>query len=217
MSAAINNLINYSRSLPEPLDKLASKKVKVSSKYGSGTEATLSATVVKAVHAVCDCMTGSGEGAVGVIDHRMVAEYKSSSGPDAYHLVVYDSATGNIVASGYDKNTEMVESYRLHQTANDGAAVFTKDHEGALDAVQIDHFVSGLGCNGALDFHIHHGQRDAGIGLVGGGDDLILLYIAFQTAAEHPAHGNGVGTDLPQIGGSFKGALTGADVKALGI
>ena len=123
MSAAINNLINYSRSLPEPLDKLASKKVKVSSKYGSGTEATLSATVVKAVHAVCDCMTGSGEGAVGVIDHRMVAEYKSSSGPDAYHLVVYDSATGNIVASGYDKNTEMVESYRLHQTANDGAAV----------------------------------------------------------------------------------------------
>jgi hypothetical protein len=68
-------------------------------------------------------MTGTGEGAVGVIDHRMVAEYKSSSGPDAYHLVVYDSATGNIVASGYDKNTEMVESYRLHQTANDGAAV----------------------------------------------------------------------------------------------
>ena len=123
MSAAINNLINYSRSLPEPLDKLASKKVKVSSKYGSGTEATLSATVVKAVHAVFDCMTGSGEGAVGIIDHRMVAEYKSSSGPDAYHLVVYDSATGNIVASGYDKNTEMVESYRLHQTANDGAAV----------------------------------------------------------------------------------------------
>lgn len=123
MSVAINNLLNFSRSLPEPLDKLASKKVKVSSKYGSGTEATLSATVCKAVHAVCDCMTGTGEGAVGVIDHRMVAEYKSSSGPDAYHLVVYDSATGNIVASGYDKNTEMVESYRLHQTANDGAAV----------------------------------------------------------------------------------------------
>ena len=123
MSTAINNLLNFSRSLPEPLDKLASKKVKVSSKYGSGTEATLSATVCKAVHAVCDCMTGTGEGAVGVIDHRMVAEYKSSSGPDAYHLVVYDSATGNIVASGYDKNTEMVESYRLHQTANDGAAV----------------------------------------------------------------------------------------------
>ena len=123
MSVAINNLINFSRSLPVPFDALTSKKVKVSSKYGSGTEATLSTTVIKAVHAVCDCMTGTGEGAVGVIDHRMVAEYKSSSGPDAYHLVVFDSATGSIVASGYDKNTEMIENYRLHQTANDGAAV----------------------------------------------------------------------------------------------
>lgn len=123
MSVAINNLLNFSRELPAPLDKLASKKVKVSSKYGSGTEATLTCTVVKAVHALCDCMTGICEGAVGVIDHRMVAEYKSSAGPDAYHLVVYDSVTGNILASGYDKNTEMVETYRLHQTANDGAAV----------------------------------------------------------------------------------------------
>ena len=123
MSVAINNLLNFSRELPAPLDKLASKKVKVSSKYGSGTEATLTCTVVKAVHALCDCMTGLCEGAVGVIDHRMVAEYKSSAGPDTYHLVVYDSVTGNILASGYDKNTEMVETYRLHQTANDGAAV----------------------------------------------------------------------------------------------
>ena len=123
MSVAINNLLNFSRELPAPLDKLASKKVKVSSKYGSGTEATLTCTVVKAVHALCDCMTGISEGAVGVIDHRMVAEYKSSAGPDAYHLVVYDSVTGNILASGFDKNTEMVETYRLHQTANDGAAV----------------------------------------------------------------------------------------------
>ena len=123
MSVAINNLINFSRALPEPMDKLTSKKIKVSSKYGSGTEATLSATVIKAVHAVIDCMNGTSEGAVGVIDHRMVAEYKSSSGPDAYHLVVYDSVTGIIVASGFDKNTEMIESYRLHSTANDGAAV----------------------------------------------------------------------------------------------
>ena len=123
MSVAINNLINFSRSLPAPFDTLTSKKVKVSSKYGSGTEATLSATVIKAVHAVCDCMTGIGEGALGVIDHRMIAEYKSSKGPDAYHLVVFDSASGNITASVFDRNTEMVESYRLHSTANDGAAV----------------------------------------------------------------------------------------------
>ena len=38
---SMNNLFNYSRALPEPFDKLSSKKVKVSSKYGSGTEATL--------------------------------------------------------------------------------------------------------------------------------------------------------------------------------
>ena len=119
----MNNLFNYSRALPEPFDKLSSKKVKVSSKYGSGTEATLCSTVIKAVHAMIDCMTGSGDGAVGVIDHRMIAEYKSSKGPDAYHLVVFDSASGNITASAFDRNTEMVESYRLHSTANDGAAV----------------------------------------------------------------------------------------------
>ena len=124
MSAtSINNLLNFSRALPEPFDKLASKKIKVSSKYGSGTEATLCSTVIKAVHAMVDCMTGNGEGAVGIIDHRMVAEYKSSKGPDAYHLVVFDSVSGNITASGFDRNTEMVESYRLHSTANDGAAV----------------------------------------------------------------------------------------------
>ena len=124
MSAtSINNLLNFSRALPEPFDKLASKKIKVSSKYGSGTEATLCSTVIKAVHAIVDCMTGNGEGAVGIIDHRMVAEYKSSKGPDAYHLVVFDSVSGNITASGFDRNTEMVESYRLHSTANDGAAV----------------------------------------------------------------------------------------------
>lgn len=41
------------------MDTLANKKVKVSSKYGDGTQATLCATVIKAVHAVCDCMSGN--------------------------------------------------------------------------------------------------------------------------------------------------------------
>lgn len=121
---SITNLFNYSRSLPEPMDTLSSKKVKVSSKYGSGTESTLTCSVIKAVHAMCDCMRGVGQGAIGAIDHRYVAEYKSSSGSDMYHIVVYDSVTGNIMASGFDTNTDMVENYRLHQTANDGAAVF---------------------------------------------------------------------------------------------
>ena len=123
MSVSITNLFNYARSLPEPLDTLSNKKVKVSSKYGDGTQATLCATVIKAIHAVCDCMSGNGEGAVGTIDHRTVAEYKSSAGPDVYHLVVFDSGSGNIMASIFDKNTETIENYKLHASERDGAAV----------------------------------------------------------------------------------------------
>ena len=123
MSVSMNNLFNYSRHLPEPFDTLANKKVKVSSRYGSGTESTLCATVIKGVNALCDCMEGTGEGAVGTIDHRTVAEYKSSSGPDTYHLVVFDASSGAIMASVYDKNTELIETYQLHASAHDGAAV----------------------------------------------------------------------------------------------
>ena len=136
MSVSISNLFNFSKSLPEPFNTLANKKVKVSSKYGDGTQSTLCATVIKAIHAVCNCMTGTGEGAVGSIDHRTVAEYKSAAGTDIYHLVVFDSSTGNIMASVYDKNTETIENYQLHSSARDGAAVmmalmplFLKDDE----------------------------------------------------------------------------------------
>ena len=123
MSVSMSNLFNYSRSLPEPFDKVTNKKFKIRSKYASSTDATLCCTVIKAVHAVCNCMTGTGEGAVGSIDHRTVAEYKSSAGPDAYHLVVFDSSSGNIMASVYDRNTEAIENYKLHQSDKDGAAV----------------------------------------------------------------------------------------------
>lgn len=123
MSAYMNNIFNFSRALPEPFDTLTNKKVKVSSKYGDGTAATLCATIIKAVHAVCRCMDGTGEGAVGVIDHRTVAEYKSSMGPDAYHLVVYDSNSGSLMASVYDKNTEVFENYTMNASGRDGAAV----------------------------------------------------------------------------------------------
>ena len=122
MSAYLNNIFNFGRPLPEPFDTLANKKVGVSSIYGDGTTATLCSTVIKAVHAVCHCMDGSGEGAVGVIDHRTVAEYKSSMGPDSYHLVVYDSKTGALMASVYDNNTETFENYVLNSAGRDGAA-----------------------------------------------------------------------------------------------
>lgn len=119
----MNNLFCYSRPLPAPFDTLKNKKVGVSSKYGDGTQATLSGTVIKAVHALCQCMNGTAEGAVGVIDYRSVAEYKSSMGADAYHLVVYDSNSGAIMASVYDKNTEVFETYTMNNSGRDGAAV----------------------------------------------------------------------------------------------
>ena len=124
MSVSINNLFNYSRSLPSPFDTLSSKKVKVASKYADKTEATLCGSVIKAVHALCLCMSATGEGAVGMVDEKKsVAEYKSSMGPDAYHLVVFDSATRTILASVYDKNTETMEQYTAHSSQRDGAAL----------------------------------------------------------------------------------------------
>lgn len=124
MSVSIANLFNYSRSLPPPFDTITNKKIKVASVYGEKTESTLCATVIKAVHAFCRCMNGSGEGAVGMVDgQKSAAEYKSAAGPDAYHLVVFDSATGNLLASVYDKNTEVIEQYTAHSSQRDGAAL----------------------------------------------------------------------------------------------
>ena len=124
MATSLTNLFNFGRPLPKPFDKLPSKKLKgVASKYG-GVEATLCAPVIKAVHALCVCQNG-GEGAVGQITSTLsVAEYKSSMGPDAYHLVVYDSGTGSLLASVYDRNTELIEQYTVHTSARDGAALF---------------------------------------------------------------------------------------------
>ena len=125
MSVSINNLFNYSRSLPVPFDTMTNKKVKVASMYGAKTESTLCGSVIKAVHAMCRCMNGTGEGAVGPIDtNKSVAEYKSSVGPDAYHLVVFDAASGSALASVYDKNTELIEQYVAHPSQRDGAAIF---------------------------------------------------------------------------------------------
>lgn len=125
MSVSINNLFNYSRSLPVPFDTMTNKKVKVASMYGAKTESTLCGSVIKAVHAMCRCMNGTGEGAVGQIDtNKSVAEYKSSIGPDAYHLVVFDAASGSALASVYDKNTELIEQYVAHPSQRDGTAIF---------------------------------------------------------------------------------------------
>lgn len=59
-----------------------------------------------------------------VDENKCVAEYKSSMGPDAYHLVVFDISSGALLASVYDKNTEVMEQYTAHSSARDGAALF---------------------------------------------------------------------------------------------
>lgn len=138
MAVAINNLFHFGRDLPAPFDSASSKKVGVHSMYSSKTEATLCATVIKAVHAACDCMDGREDGAIGLIDHRSVAEYKSSMGPDAYHLVVFDRNTGSILASVYDKSTELIESYALNSGGRDGAAVMMAMMPSLLDDDEFD-------------------------------------------------------------------------------
>ena len=117
-----SKLFAFSRPLPAPFDK-AKKKVKVSSKYGDGTEATLCSTVVKAVQAYFKCKDGSAPGAVGLCGTKGVAEYKSASGPEVYHLAVYDPAGGAMLASIYNKDTEMLETYAVRNNGQDGAAI----------------------------------------------------------------------------------------------
>lgn len=116
-------LFAFDRRLPAPFDKGGKKKVKVSSTYGDGTEATLSSTVVKAVLAYCACKDGSKPGAVGICGSKGVAEYKSASGADAYHLAVYDPSNGTVLASKYDSGTEVMETYSMGKSGQDGAAV----------------------------------------------------------------------------------------------
>ena len=123
MSAYVQNLFAFNRDLPAPFDALTSKKVNVSSKYGDGTVSTLSSPVIKALHAICHCRDGSGEGAVGIFDNKSVAEYKSAMGPDVFHLTVYDKTNGTILASVYNRMTETIESYTCNSSGKDGAAI----------------------------------------------------------------------------------------------
>ena len=123
MAVSINNILNFTRPLPPPFDSLTKKKYSVNSVYSSGTGATLCCSVIKAVHAVCNCMKGTTEGAVGVIDSKSIAEYKSSNSPDEFHLVIYNKDNGSIMASVYDRNVETTSNYVMNQAGRDGAAV----------------------------------------------------------------------------------------------
>jgi len=116
-----HSLFVFGRSLPEPFDgsKTTSQK---KSQYSNGTQATLTSGPLKALNAICASLTGTGEGAVGKIDHRCVAEYKSSV-DDEYHLAVYDPGRGSVMAAVYDMNHGTVSKYTVSKTARDGAVV----------------------------------------------------------------------------------------------
>ena len=124
MSTSTNNLFAFGRHLPSPFDSLTGNGVRlnVSSRYGNGTTATLCASIIKAIHALCDYMDGTSRGAVGTIDQRTVAEYKSSV-EDEYHLVVYDGNTGNVSAGVYNTKNGGIATYVMNASARDGAAV----------------------------------------------------------------------------------------------
>ena len=151
MAASYTNLFAFNRSLPNPYDSLPSKKVSVTSKYGSGTEATLSAAVIKGIHAVCRCRQGTAEGAVGTIDHKNVCEYKSSN-PEEFHIIVHDSATGNLMGSVFRKDDETFATYTANSANRDAAAImmamyptFMSDSEFEDTFVDYyDEFIKGL-------------------------------------------------------------------------
>ena len=140
MPSGITNLFNFGRLLPEPFTS-TSKKVSVSSKYGDKTSSTLCATVIKAVHAFIDCMEGNSKGAVGLTGDFCVGEYKSSTGPEDYHLVVYNKGSGSIKAGVYNRSTEIMEEYAASARARDGAAIlFTMMPELLSDEEFQSHF-----------------------------------------------------------------------------
>ena len=117
-----SKLFSFKRKLPAPFHTV-SKKIKVSSKYGDGTEATLCGTTVKGILAYLGCKDATRLGAVGLRGEKCVAEYKSAAGEYIYHLAVYDPTKGNVMASVYNRDTEMVEDYAIRDNQKDGAAV----------------------------------------------------------------------------------------------
>lgn len=125
MSTFSSTIFNFSRPLPEPFNTLTNRKVSVSSAYGDGTSSTLNCTVIKAVLQVCGQLASKHPGGVGSLNQYGIAEYKSSNSPDEYHLAIYDSTTGQILASVYDDATGMNETYNGGPKGRDCAAVIT--------------------------------------------------------------------------------------------
>ncbi len=119
-------LFQYDRNRPTPFDKSGS--VDVASKYAPtnsarGRRTNLCAGVIKALNAVCDCISHTVRGAVGTVDNYYIAEYKSSIAKEM-HLVIYNSQNGNILASVYDLDAKTKTQYEIGAKKRDSAAIF---------------------------------------------------------------------------------------------
>ena len=88
-------------------------------------------------------MEAMSEGAVGTRDNLCIAEYKSAVSADAYHLVIYNKASGALMASVYDKSVETFEQYLVGKNGRDGAAILTAMMPALLEDEEFNsHFVS---------------------------------------------------------------------------
>ncbi len=151
MSKNIENFFSFRRHLPKPFDGTTARRTGVQSKYGTGNIATLCSNIVKAIIAYCACKNGSGDGALGLLGSKCVAEYKSAASADAYHLVVFDKSSGTFSASVYDKANRNIEVYQLDETHRDGAALIFAMIPALLEddefrenlSKYFDHFMSG--------------------------------------------------------------------------
>ncbi len=152
MSTYSSTVFNFSRPLPAPFNTLTNKRVSVSSCYGDGTSSTLNCTVIKAVLQVCGQFNSRNPGGVGSQNQYGIAEYKSSNSPEEYHLAIYDSKTGQVLASVYNEATGMNETYNGGAKGRDCAAIITAMFPALLKDVEFrkyffkasDEYVAGF-------------------------------------------------------------------------
>lgn len=122
MSINPTNLFAFNRSLPAPFENTSPRQRSVS-KYNTGSQATLSPSVMQAVHAYIDCQYGVSLGALGSVENTTVAEYKPDGSDEIYHIAAYDPDAGFITASVYNNATKAGMLYRLAKSAKDGSAI----------------------------------------------------------------------------------------------
>jgi len=114
-----HKLFVFNRDLPAPFK---TKTTSVSSTYGDGTNAKLTATVLKGLLAYCKIKDGEIAGALGTVDAELtVAEYHSAEA-DKMHLVAFKTG-GLISAVVYDTNDETFANYTVGSKDRDGAAL----------------------------------------------------------------------------------------------